>query len=148
MVTVRPLVAALNTGDGHGIGVPNWPIHLFVSRHHYPNPVRGAFSFMEVPIVVAIAATLVTPMFGNDDPTKLIAAARQRAGDLAFAQVESISHGDDLRVVGFDTVAHAYSITPASDTGTPLTNPVGGDDILGFGPYSEFDQTTGATIQD
>ena len=126
-----------------------------------------------VVVIVAITATLVMPMFGKDDPTKLIAGAQQLAGDLAFAQVESISHGDDLRVMVFDTVAHAYRITPASDTATPITNPVGGnpfsvtfgsgtarpldgvtiqsltvggDDILGFGPYGELDQTTDATI--
>ena len=136
----------------------------------------GAFSLIEVLMVVliiAIMAAVAVPQLASDEGTRLRAAAQIVMADLAFAQVESISHSDDLRVVVFDTVNHGYSIATVSDTGTPVANPiggqpysvlfgtgsasgakgvtiqsvtVGGDDILGFGAYGELDQTTAATI--
>ena len=133
----------------------------------------AGFTFIEVVLVVAIASALVVPMMANDDPTKLRAAAQQMSADIEFAQIESITHSDDVRVVVFDTTNHVYHLAAASDTATPITNPVGalpysitfgtgsaltlngvtiasvsvgGDDMFGFGPYGELDQTTDATV--
>ncbi len=124
-------------------------------------------------LIIGIMAAIAVPMIGDNNPTRLRAAAQIVAADLAYAQVESVSHGDDTRVVVFDTTNHAYHIAAASDTATPLTNPVGnlpyvltfgvarasqatgvtiqslsvgGDDELGFGVYGQLDQTTDATI--
>ena len=138
---------------------------------------RGGYSLVELMITVAvigIAAALVVPMFFATDITRLNWAARLLVSDLEYSQMESIAHGDDPRVIVFDTVNDAYSIAPASDTATPITEPiskqpytvvfgqgrarelagvtidnvvVGGDDQLGFGIYGQLDQTTAATIR-
>lgn len=135
-----------------------------------------AFTFIEVMIVLtilAIAVVLAVPMFSQTDVSKLRGAARLLQADLGFAQIESVSHGDDPRVMVFDTVNHRYHIAAASDSATPITNPadgapyvlefglgraagmdgvtisslsVGGDDQLQFGIYGELDQSTPATM--
>lgn len=136
-----------------------------------------AFTLIEVLLIVlllAVTAALAAPMFSGDDATKLRAAAQVLIADLAFAQMESIAHGDDPRVVVFDTVNHGYYIAAESDDETPITNPVGNlpyqvrfgqgaaanwagvtistlelddeDDILGFGIYGQLDQPDPAAI--
>lgn len=100
------------------------------------------FTFVEVMIVViviGITAALAVPMLMETDDTKLISAADLIVADLAYAQVESISHGDDPRVVVFDTTNHKYIITTRSAIttavgagdepidATPITNPVGNE---------------------
>lgn len=137
---------------------------------------HGAFTFIEVMIVLAIlaiAVVLAVPMFRQTDVTKLRGAARLLQADLGFAQIESVSHSDDPRLMVFDTVNHLYHIAAASDSATPITNPadgapyvlefglgramgmdgvtisalsVGGDDQLQFGIYGELDQSTPATV--
>ncbi|MEX2216900.1 MAG: prepilin-type N-terminal cleavage/methylation domain-containing protein [Phycisphaeraceae bacterium] len=134
------------------------------------------FTFVEIMIVVlilAISAALAVPRIGDAAPTKLISAARLVVADLTFAQVESISHSDNLRVVVFDTTLNQYHIAGASDTTVPITHPttrqaytvkfgsgssgslsgvtfgglgVGDDKQLKFGPYGQIDQTAAATI--
>ena len=126
-----------------------------------------------VVLVLAICAAIAVPKVGEDASTKLTSAARQLAADLAFAQIESISHSDDLRVIVFNTAQGQYSIAAASDTATPITHPVtknpylvkfggsgayemtgvtisnvsvGGDDELKFGQYGQLDQAVAATI--
>lgn len=135
-----------------------------------------AFTFVELLIVIlilGIAAGLVVPQMGQTASTKLVEAARLLAADLGEAQIESMSHGEDLRLVVFDPDNNAYQIAAASDPDTPITNPigntpyrvtfgsdragaltgvtiqnlsVGGDDKLGFGIYGQLDQTPDATI--
>ena len=136
---------------------------------------RG-FTLIEVLIVtliIAIAAGLAVPMIGQTGSSKLRAAASLLEADLAFTQIESMAHADDTRVIVFDASQTKYHIAAASDTATPITNPVGntpyttvfgkdratsiegvtieshsldGDNILGFGIYGQLDQTTDATI--
>ena len=128
---------------------------------------------MIVVMILGIAAALVAPVLGDTAPTRLRGAAQLLAADLAYAQIESLSHGDDPRVVVFDTTANTYHIAATSDTTTPITNPIGGapyrvdygagraahladvtisavsldgDTQLGFGIYGQTDQTTDATI--
>ncbi len=137
---------------------------------------HGAFTFIEVMIVLVlltIAVVLTIPMFSQTDITKLRGAARLLQADLGFAQIESVSHGDDPRMMVFDTGNNRYHIAAASDPATPIINPtggapyvvqfgigraegmdgvtisslsVGGDDQLQFGIYGEPDQATPATI--
>ena len=128
---------------------------------------------MIVLVILGIAAALAVPMFGQTDMTRLRCAAEVLVADLSFAQVESIAHSDNLRVVVFDQDDDGYRIATAADTDTPITNPVGnlpytttfgtgragefngvtiqgysldGDDQLQFGIYGQLDQTTDATV--
>ena len=116
---------------------------------------------------------MAVPMFKGDGTTQLRSAARLLAADLDAAKIESMTHGDDLRVIVFDTADNTYHIAPAATPATPITNPfdrkdylvefgkgrasalgqvtidsvdVGGDDQLGFGLYGQLDQTTAATV--
>ena len=135
-----------------------------------------AFTLVEmiiVVLIVGIAAALALPMFGQTDLTRLRSAAGLLAADLGYAQIESIAHGDDLRIVVFDQDANSYRIATAADPDTPITNPIGnlpytttfgagrardlagvtiqgydlaGDDRIQFGIYGQLDQATVATI--
>jgi Tfp pilus assembly protein FimT len=126
-----------------------------------------------VVMIVAIVAAMAMPMFATTHTTRLRGAAQTLVADLAFAQIESISHSDDPRLVIFDTDAHSYRIVAASDPATPINNPVGNQpyqvvfgegraamyqgvtianlsidagDRVQFGAYGELDQATPATI--
>lgn len=131
---------------------------------------------MIVVVVVAIVAAMATARMGKTNSQKLIAAAQLLAADLNFAQIESITKGQDPRVVVLNTPvgqSHGYQIEATSNPGTPITNPVGkmpyqvtfglgraaaldgvtitgqsvgGDGRLGFRLYGQLDQTTNATI--
>jgi len=126
-----------------------------------------------VVLVLAIAAAIAVPMFANTHASRLRAAAEMLAADLAYAQVESMTHADDLRLVRFDAVSHRYAIVAMSNPNEPIHNPIadqpyevtfgqgraspfhgvtilhfnlGGDNTLLFGQYGQLDQTTPATI--
>lgn len=91
--------------------------------------IRPGFSLVEMMItvlVMAILAGMAVPMLGSTGPSRLRAAARLLAADLAYAQNESISHGDDLRMAVFDLDADSYRLVASSDPDTPLAHPVGG----------------------
>ena len=135
-----------------------------------------AFTIVELLIVimvVAIAAVMALPLMGGTDDTKLSAAARLLMADLEFAQVESIAHADDPRVVVFDQGTNSYRVAASSAPATPITNPIGntpysttfgagraaelggvtiasysldGDAQLGFGALGQLDQATEASI--
>ncbi len=90
-------------------------------------PRRGGFSLIElilVVLVIGVIAGLAAPMAGQNNTTRLREAAKLLVADLAFAQNESITHGDDLRLLVFDTDDHSYYLAAASDPETPLINPV------------------------
>lgn len=128
---------------------------------------------LTVVMIIAIAAALAVPMLRNTAPNRLNAAANMFAADVGFTQSESMAHGEDLRVIVFDNAGDTYHIAAASDTATPLTNPItrkpyvvdyddaaskslrgvtidsyslGGDDELGFNVYGALDQATDATV--
>src|SRR5690606_29790220 len=67
----------------------------------------------------------------HTDATRLVEAAKLIEADLAFAQVESIAHGDDPRLVVFTPgdATPRYHLAAASAATVPITNPVG------HGPY-------------
>jgi prepilin-type N-terminal cleavage/methylation domain-containing protein len=123
--------------------------------------------------IAAIAAALMLPQLGRTDAHKLRAAARLLQADLAWAQSESIAHGDDPRVVVFDTAAGRYHVAAKSQPALALAHPsgsgsyvvtygsgpaadlagvaisglaAGGDSILGFGVLGQLDQSSPATI--
>ena len=142
-----------------------------------PGPARPAraFTVIELLIVVtiiAIAASLVIPMVEKTGTTRLRAATRMLVADLEFAQIESMSHGDDPRLVVLEG-AGGYRIAPRSAPATAITNgadgqayrvtygtgraaelagvtisayALGGDLELGFGTYGQLDQDTPASI--
>ncbi len=126
-----------------------------------------------VVLILAIAGALAIPQFGSTELAKLRAAAEMVAADIAFAKIDSLAHGDDPRVIVFDSTNERYHIAAQSDPSTPLTNPVGqtpymttfgqgranalsnveidsysldGDDMVGFGLFGQLDQTDDATI--
>jgi len=139
-------------------------------------PADRGFTLVElltVVIVIGIAAALAVPMFSQTADSRLRGAGSMLVADAGFAQVESISHGDDLRLMVFDNAGDTYHIASVSDTATPITNPItkqpylvdysnaaanslqgvtidsyalDGDDELGFTVYGSLDQTTDATI--
>ncbi len=159
----------INTGGPCGAVAP--PRATSNARRH------AAFTLIELLIVLtilAIAAMLIAPAFGQTGTTQLRQAARLLEADLAYAQVESISHPDDPRVIVFDPSANSYHLASVSSPSQPITNPatnahynvqfgqgratqltdvtieslsVGGDQQLAFGQYGELDQDTPATIR-
>ncbi len=128
---------------------------------------------MIVLLIISIVAAMAVARLGDTAASRLRSAAQTLVADLGYAQVESIGHGDDPRVVVFDLVHHRYHIAPAAQSATPITHPiskapyrvtfgqgaanvlagvtiaavsVGGDDQLQFGAYGQLDQAVAATI--
>ena len=136
-----------------------------------------AFTLVEVLIVVLLLGVVVglaLPSMGDSRMLRLREAARLLAADLEFAENESIAHGDDLRLVKFDTSNNRYWVASAAAPDTPVTDPsnrqpfltafgsgrasglagvtiqsvsTGGDAILTFDAYGCPDQATDATVQ-
>lgn len=91
------------------------------------DPGRRAYTLIELAIVLlvlAIAAALTIPLFGNSNTTKLRAAANILAADIAYTQSESIAHGDDLRLLVINADHTGYRIATQSHPDTAITNPV------------------------
>lgn len=128
---------------------------------------------MLVVAILGIIGTMAVPMFRDSDLARLRAAAGTLAADLAFAQSDSIAHGDNLRYLVIDQANNAYSITTVAAPTTPITDPVGkipyhvvfgqgkaytmtgvtisayslgGDARVRFGAFGQLDQTTAGTI--
>jgi len=122
---------------------------------------------------MAIAMVIVLPAFGDRSTERLRGAAQMLIADLEYAQSESMSHGDDPRVLVIESDKAGYHIATKSAPGTAVTNPIGavpyvtrfgqgrgvalggvrvgsynlgGDDQLGFGVLGQLDQTAAATI--
>lgn len=123
--------------------------------------------------IIGIIGALAAPMLRPPHTTKLRSAAALLAADLDACRAASIAHGEDPRLIVFDTATETYHIAASSDPDTPLAHPtsggdytvrfgtddtaelegvtlqsisVGGDSQLGFGIYGQLDQATDATI--
>ena len=137
---------------------------------------RRGFSLAELLIVVltlAVAATVIVPMVGENETTQLRAAARMLVADLEFARSESMVHDLDGRMLVLDGRRRGYAIVTTGNPTTPVVHPadggsymirygegwaaelgdvsvvgfaLGGDTRLGFGIYGQLDQTSDATI--
>ncbi len=95
-----------------------------------------AFTVVElltVVMILSIVAVLARPLFESTDATRLSAAARLVVADLQYAQMYSISHGDNPMGLKFDTSTSSYTVVQRTgsppfqcSTAAAVTNPVGG----------------------
>jgi prepilin-type N-terminal cleavage/methylation domain-containing protein len=122
---------------------------------------------------MAVAMVIVMPALGDRSSERLRGAAQVLIADLEYAQSESMSHGDNPRVIAVESDNAGYRIATRSDPATPVTNPAsaspyvmrfgtvrgaglggvrvkahtfGADNRLGFGALGQLDQTSAATI--
>ena len=125
-------------------------------------------------VCLAISLVIVAPRLSNRPSMQLAKAAEMLAGDLEYAQAQSMSHGDDPRLVVFDASTHSYLIAASSNPALPLTHPadrgtyhiqygsgraaflsgvtigslqLGGDSVLKFKELGDIDQVTPAVIE-
>jgi prepilin-type N-terminal cleavage/methylation domain-containing protein len=136
----------------------------------------AAFTLVEMLAVVTILSVafyIILPTVGSTEVQRLKAAAQLLEADLNAAQIESITHTDDPRLISFSADNLGYHLAAASNPTTPLTHPatkapysvrfgqahaaaslgvtihslsVGADRTLAFGPFGQLDQSTPATI--
>lgn len=135
-----------------------------------------AFTLVELLIVITllgIAVGVALPMIGNSKELRLREAARMLAADLEMAQIESITHADDQRLVKFDMTHHRYWIGTSSAPDVPVMDGVrnepfvvafgsgraselngvtiqsvslGGDNVIRFDAFGSPDQSADATV--
>lgn len=135
-----------------------------------------AYTLIEVMIVVfilGVVAAMALPMLGETRSARLQAAAELLAADVNFAQLDSVAHSDDPRLIVFNTASHSYYLATVSTPERPMTHPVGkgpylvqfgvgraaesagvrivalsvgGDDQLRFGTFGQLDQAAPATV--
>ncbi|QQE11041.1 prepilin-type N-terminal cleavage/methylation domain-containing protein [Planctomycetota bacterium] len=140
------------------------------------NVNKNAFTLVEVLMVVmilAIASAIGVPMLSDTTESKLTQAAKLISADIALAQNESITHGDNLRVMRVIEGSDTYWISTQSDTETPILDKAQGgsylvkfgqgrasslggitietvsfndDEMLGFGLYGQLDEGDDQTI--
>lgn len=137
---------------------------------------RIAFTLIELVVVMAcllIAVLIISPTLGNRPVAQLAKAAEMVAGDLEFAQADSMVHSDDTRVFVIDLATNSYRIASKSNPSVAITHPdqnpyltcfgtgrasflngvkinkfdFGGDSMLGFKEQGDLDQVTPATIE-
>ena len=137
---------------------------------------RRGLTLVEIAVTVtcmAIAALILVPAMGDRSGERLRAAAQVFIADLEFAQSQSMSHGNNPRVVAIESDNLGYRVATRSDPVTAVTDPAsanpyvtrfggargmalggvrvdahtfGTDNRLGFGVLGQLDQTTAATI--
>ena len=137
---------------------------------------RPALTLVEIAVTVtcmAIAAVIVIPAISDRSGERLRGAAQVFIADLEFAQSQSMSHGDNPRVIAIESDNAGYRIATKSDPATAVKDPAtagpyvrrfgaagaaalggvrvkahtfGSDNRLGLGVLGQLDQTTAAAI--
>jgi type II secretory pathway pseudopilin PulG len=137
---------------------------------------QGGVTMIEIVVTLAcmaIAAMIVLPVVSDNSAERLRGAVQILVADLEFAQSQSMSHGDNPRLLVIESDNLGYRIATKSTPATPVNNPLGGDpyvtrfgagrattlngvsvgsysfggdDKLGFGVLGQLDQSTAATI--
>ena len=88
---------------------------------------RPGFSLVEILTVVAIlgiVSAIALPTLSGTAESRLRGAARMLAADLSFAQAQSMTDGEHLRVVVFDPDDNAYRIAIAGAPEKPIQDPI------------------------
>ncbi len=101
---------------------------------------RWGYTLIEVLTVIALIGIIigiVGPMVSNLGSMRIREAARLLAADIEFAQMDSIAHPDDPRVLVIESKGGAtYWIAPSSNTvkANAITEPISGEDwVVQFG---------------
>lgn len=138
--------------------------------------IREAFTYIELMIVVVVAAILTLSFFsstntaGQEDGQL---AGERFAADVAYARSLSIARPDSPVIIKVDTATNRYWLAPAATPDVPITHPttkqpyvvsfgpggntglrqaqiiscdLGGDAVLGFDAVGGTDQATVAAI--
>lgn len=97
-------------------------------------PAYTLVEVLTVVVIVGIVAMLAIPLLESTDAAKVSSAARLIVADVQYAQMYSISHGDNPIGIKFDTSANSYSLVQRSGSPpfqcssvTTVTNPIGGE---------------------
>jgi len=93
-------------------------------KRYDSNRQRHAYTLIEILIVIVIigiAVSMALPTISNTQGLRVREAARMLAADIEFALSESITHGDNPRLIKFDTVNNNYWIATALYPDTPIT---------------------------
>ena len=94
---------------------------------------HSAFTLLELLIVIAVlavVATFVFPLLGNDARLRVLAAADIVTSDIEFAQAMSVGDPSNPLVVRFDPAQARYWVAAASDPATPMTREDTGEPYL------------------
>lgn len=104
--------------------VRRWPRALQTRRQFRPHIRRGAFTLIELMIVVVIifiAAMTAVPMMSSAGSLQIRSAANMIAADLEYAKSMAISRGQYYSVV-FDTTNETYKVK--NQAGSVISHPV------------------------
>ncbi len=119
-------------------------------------PRESAFTVVEmltVVVILGIISMMALPMLRSTDSARIASAAKLIVADIQYAQMHSISHGDNPMGLKFDTSANSYSVVQRS--GSPpfqcssvsiTTNPVGGQPFTTTMGSGRAAQLTGVSI--
>jgi len=95
-----------------------------------PSQRHRGFTLLEMLVtitILAFVASVVTPMFSDDNRLRLMAASSVIASDIELAQVMTISYPDQPVVVRFDADKQMYWLAYAADTETPIVRETTGE---------------------